>query len=196
MVKKIKSIKNNILIVGASSGIGFDVLNFLKINKNVKIIATYHKNNILIKQKNIIVKKINIENDLKILKKIIIKYQPLTLYYFPTPKIISNQKNNNLKKVYNKFYYDIPLKIIRFSEKYKVKFFYPSTIFSKENSSYVEIKKKAERNLTKIKLKNTKLSILRIHPINTKQNLSILNVNIPNFRDILKTNKEYQKKFF
>tara|TARA_B100000767_G_C19722431_1_gene517902 strand:+ start:241 stop:1515 length:1275 start_codon:yes stop_codon:yes gene_type:complete len=196
LVKKIKSIKNNILIVGASSGIGFDVLNFLKINKNVKIIATYHKNNILIKQKNIIVKKINIEKDLKILKKIIIKYQPLTIYYFPTPKIISNQKNNNLKKVYNKFYYDIPLKIIRFSEKYKVKFFYPSTIFSKENSSYVEIKKKAERNLTKIKLKNTKLSILRVHPINTKQNLSILNVNIPNFRDILKTNKEYQKKFF
>ena len=196
LVKKIKSIKNNILIIGASSGIGFDVLNFLKINKNIKIVATYHKNKILINKKNIVVKKIDIEKDLKVIKKIIMKYQPLTIYYFPTPKIISNQKKKELKKKYNKFYYDIPLKIIKFCEKYKIKFFYPSTIFFKKNSSYVEIKKKAEKNLTKVKLKNTKLNILRIHPINTKQNLSILNLNIPNFRDILETNKEYQKKFF
>ena len=57
-------------------------------------------------------------------------------------------------------------------------------------------KKKREKNLSKLKLKNSKIDILKIHPINTKQNLSILNINIPNFRDILETNKEYQDNFF
>ena len=196
LAKKIKSIKNNILILGASSGIGYDVLNLFKINKNVKIIATFYKNKIKFKNKNIIVKKINIEKDLKIIKLIIKKYYPLNIYYFATPKILSEKKNKNLTNLYDKFYNIIPLKIIKFSDKYKIKCFYPSTIFSNKNSSYVEVKKRAERNLIKLKLKKSKIDILRIHPINTKQNLSILNINVPNFRDILEINREYQDKFF
>jgi len=48
----------------------------------------------------------------------------------------------------------------------------------------------------KIKRYNLKVNICRIEEINTKQNLSFFNRNLPNFRDILNKNKNYQKKFF
>ena len=144
-------------------------MNLLKINKNIKIIATYYKNKIKLKNKNIIIKKIDIEKDLKTVKKIITKYHPLNIYYFSTPKILAEKKDKNLTKLYNKFYNIFPLKIIKFADKFKIKFFYPSTVFSNKNSSYVEIKKKAEKNLSKLKLKNSKIDILKIHPINTNK---------------------------
>ena len=48
----------------------------------------------------------------------------------------------------------------------------------------------------KIKLKNTVLNVLKIREVNTKQNLSLLNKNLPNFRDLLNKDKIYQKKIF
>ena len=43
---RVKKIKENILIIGASSGIGFDILNIFKINKKIKILSTYNINKI------------------------------------------------------------------------------------------------------------------------------------------------------
>lgn len=198
LIKKAKLIKDNIFIIGASSGIGSDILNLFKKNVNIKIIATYYKNKIFIKNKNIIIKKIDIKKDLNKIKNIIKKYSPLTLYYFPTPKILIDEKNKYLLQIYNKYYFNIPLSLIKYSEKYnyKIKLFYPSTVFTNKNSAYVEIKKKAEKKFNKMKLNNVKLNILKIDPVHTKQNLSILNKNTPSFLNILKKNLKYQKKIF
>ena len=47
-------------------------------------------------------------------------------------------------------------------------------------------------------LKNlkTKINILRIPMINTRQNLSLLDRNLPDFRNLLSSNKEIAKKVF
>ena len=41
-----------------------------------------------------------------------------------------------------------------------------------------------------------KINICRIEEVNTKQNLSLINRDLPNFRDILDKNENYKKKFF
>ena len=193
---KITSIKDNLLIIGASSGIGNDILQLFKFNKKIKIIATYYKNKISLANRNIIKKRIDIKKDLKIVFNIIKKYTPIIIYYFPTPKIYSNKKNNLLDRLYNKFYFDVPIKILKFAENYNVKFFYPSTIYDDKLLSYSSIKNKAEKKFMKIQLNNTVLNVLKIREVNTKQNLSILNKNLPNFRDLLNKDKNYQKKIF
>ena len=48
---KIQNYKTNILIIGASSGIGNDILRIFKTNKKILKIATYYKNNIKENQK-------------------------------------------------------------------------------------------------------------------------------------------------
>ena len=58
------------------------------------------------------------------------------------------------------------------------------------------IKKKAEKCLSKLKNHNTIINILRISEINTRQNLSLIKNNLPNFIDILKNNENYVKKLF
>ena len=47
ILKEINLIKENILIIGASSGIGNDLFQLFTKNKNIKIIGTYYKNKIL-----------------------------------------------------------------------------------------------------------------------------------------------------
>ena len=42
----IKKLRAKIFILGASSGIGNDILKLLRINKKIKIFATYFKNSI------------------------------------------------------------------------------------------------------------------------------------------------------
>ena len=190
ILNKIMKINNNILIIGGSNGIGFDLMKLLLNNKKIKIISSYYKNKIILKNKNLIINKINIEKNFSSIKKIIKKYQPLYVYYCATPKIYPHQNNQNLNKIYNKYYIEIPKKILDLLNHKKSKLLYPSTIL-KDNSSYSLKKKEAEK-----KLKNKRVSILRIDEINTKQNLSILNNNLPNFRDYLEKNKNYQKKIF
>lgn len=74
---------------------------------------------------------------------------------------------------------------------------YPSTIFvNYKNSKYAMIKKKAEKYLQKLKNHNTIINILRISEINTKQNLSLIKKNLPNFIDVLRNNENYIKKLF
>ena len=69
-------------------------------------------------------------------------------------------------------------------------------LFNKNYSSYVKSKREGEKKLKDFKYKKIKVSILKIDVINTKQNLSILNYKLPNFRDILEKNENYQRKFF
>lgn len=80
MVKKNFKTKENILILGVSSFSGATLTNFFS-NKNYNIIGTYNKKNkleleLLKKQKNLKIIKINLENDAIKLKKIINKFKP------------------------------------------------------------------------------------------------------------------------
>ena len=194
----INSIKENVLIIGASSGIGFDLLNLFKFNKRIKIIATYYKNPINIKGKNIIKKKLDVKQNLNLVNDIITKFNPLIIYYFPTPKIYAVNSGKKIINEYKNFYIDYPLKILRFSKNYPVKFFYPSTTYitDKKFLPYSKIKLKAENKILKIKSNKLKVNILKIDEINTKQNLSLIPRNLPNFRDFLFENEGIQKKVF
>jgi len=196
--KKIISIRENILIIGGSSGIGYDLLKLFLNNNKIKIIATYYKNKINIKKKNLIVKKLNIETDIKSVREIIKKYAPILIYYFATPKINLKSNNKKLIKLYEKYYIDYPLKIINFANGFDYKLFYPSTTFiENENlTPYSLVKLKAEKKIMYLKNLKTKINILRIPMINTRQNLSLLDRNLPDFRNLLSSNKEIAKKVF
>ena len=61
-------------------------------------------------------------------------------------------------------------------------------------SSYTLYKSKAEKIIDHSKKLKLNTYILRIPEINTKQNLSILNENFPNFRDLLFKNKQLRNK--
>jgi len=195
--KSIKKIKENILILGASSGIGFELLNIMKYNKKVKIFATYSMNKILIRQKNLQIKKINLNKSLYQIKKILNKLNSFIIYYFATPRINININNKKSLKMYKDFYIKYPLKILSFCKNKNVKFFYPSTIFiGKDNSHYVKIKEEAEKKIIKLKSKKLIINILRIDEVNTKQNLSLVRKKLPSFIDLLNLNKKYQDKIF
>ena len=198
LLNLVRKINKNILIIGASTGIGNELFNLLKYNKNNKIISTYNYNRINFKKSNIIIKKINIENDLNKIFSIIKSYQPLLVYYFPTPKI--NLKNNlkQYSKIYKKIYVSIPIKLIKYCIQNKSYFFYPSSIYvdQHQNNLYTNTKKLAERKIRKIKDNKLHVNILRIPEINTKQNLSIFNRGLPSFTEILKNNKDFRNKVF
>lgn len=198
LLKKIKNIKDNILIIGASSGIGNDLLNLFLNNTKIKIIATYFRNYIKIKKRNLIIKKINILTDSKLIFNIIKKYQPIIVYYFPTPKIFLDTNNKKIINQYKKYYLYYPAKILQYIKNFKVKFFYPSTDFININpkTDYSKIKLEAEKKLLKLVNKKVSVNILRLGKINTKQNLSLINNRNPNFRDLIKNNLGIQKKIF
>ena len=78
-----------------------------------------------------------------------------------------------------------------------IKFFYPSTVYvNKIKSTYAEIKKNAELKLRKINKKNITINLLRIDEVNTKQNISLSNKNLPTFTQLVNKNKQYQNKIF
>ena len=194
LLRKIIKIKRNILIIGGSTGIGFDLMKLFLENKKIKIISTYNKNKIILKNKNLKIYKLDIEKNINLLEKIILKYKPLNIYYFATPKIYFGEQNVNLNAIYDKFFVQIPKKIIKLTLRNNCYFFYPSTTYSNKKSSYYLKKVKGEKILRSFKSKT--IGILKIDMINTKQNLSILNNKMLNFRDYLEKNKNYQKKIF
>ena len=199
ILEDVNKINKNIFIIGASSGIGLDMLNIFKYKKKNKIIATYFKNKIKIKKKNLIKKKINIFSDLSEIKQIIKKYSPMIIYYFATSKININNNDKHQSKIYNKYFITIPVKILNYSKKLNNCFFYPSTKFidDKDQSSYSMIKFKAENILKKFNKKEILINIERIPEINTKQNLKLIDSRLPNFSDlILKSSKMKKKVFF
>ena len=197
IIEKIKKIKNNILIIGSSSGIGYDLMKLFLNNKKIEIIATFNNNKIIENYSNL--KKINIDvlKKTKDILKIIKKYNPLNIYYFATPPINNKINNQNNLDFYKKFYIKIPIKIINYSNKYKCNFFYPSTKFINENdkSDYSKFKFIFEKKILSSS-KKLNVNILRIPKINTKQNLNLFNETLPNFRDILYKDKMFQKSIF
>ena len=198
-IKKINNIKKNVLIIGASSGLGNDLLNLYKFNKKIKIFATYYRNKIKLNNKNIFKINFDINKNIKKIVKIIKKNDPINIYYCPTPKIYSQSLNKNFRSEYEKFYLDKPLKLIKLISNFNFNFFYPSTIFinKKYSGIYEKIKLKAERKLKLINYKNLKISIVRIEQINTRQNINISGVSYPNFRDYLfKDKKLFKNTFF
>mgnify|MGYP000654500327 CR=1 FL=1 len=195
ILKEINLIKENILIIGASSGIGNDLLKLFLNNKKIKIIGTYYKNKIRENKKNLIVKKLNIENDLKIIYGIIKKFDPIIIYYFPTPKIyFKSIEDINIINKYKKYFIHIPIDIIKFSNNFKSKFFYPSTTYNNALSPYSSIKLKAEKEINKLNKLKTEINVLKIPSINTKQNLSLLSEKLPNFRYLMMKKKEVLNK--
>ena len=197
ILKETNLIKENILIIGGSSGIGNDLLKLFLNNKKIKIIGTYYKNKINDNRKNLIVKKLNIETDLVVIYKIIKKYEPIIIYYFPTPKIFFNSINDkNLIELYKKYFVHIPIKIIKYASNFQSKFFYPSTTYNNTLSPYSSIKLEAENEISKLKKLKTKINILRIPGVNTKQNLSLLSKKLPNFRDLISRDKKILNKVF
>ncbi len=197
ILKQVKLIKDNILIIGASSGIGNDLFQLFAKNKNIKVIGTYYKNKILKDDKNLFIKKINIEKNLSPIYSIIKKYNPIIIYYFPTPKILFRSFNDrNFLNLYKKYFIQIPVKIIKFSNNYKCRFFYPSTTYNNPLSPYSLIKLKAEKEIKKIKNSRVKINIAKIPGVNTRQTLSLITKYLPNFRDLMAENREVFKKVF
>jgi len=199
-VKKIKEIKKNILIVGASQGVGRDILSILKYNKKILKIATYNKNLINIKDSKIIRKKIEVKRDIKKINKVISTYGPIIIYYFPSPKIyFSNKLNKEIIKEYKNIFVKIPLNIIENNRHKKIFFFYPSTInidYNK-NSIYSKTKLEAENKIKKICSKyNVPYKIFRFPAINSRQSISLLNNNIPNLVEYINSNKSLINKIF
>ena len=188
-----------ILILGASSGIGKEIFDIYKNNKNINIISTYNKNRFVCNKKNIETFKLNIKNIEKKIKFIFHQYRKLRIYYFLSPKILYTNNNHYKIKEYNNFYIKIPQKIISLVPKnLNLEFFYPSTILinKKENNDYTKSKIIAEKILTKLNKNNIKINVLRIDGINTKQNLSFLNQKNPSFIEKLNTNNKYKKEVF
>ena len=91
--------------MGASQGIGNDLLNLLKLNKKITIIGTYFNNKIHCQNKKIKFFKINIQKNINQINKIIKKYSPIKIYYFISPKIIFDNKISKEKKIeFEKFF--------------------------------------------------------------------------------------------
>jgi hypothetical protein len=192
-IKYIKELKKNVLIIGASNGIGHDLLNLIAKNDKIKIIATYNNNIIKLKKKNIIKLKIDVNRNIIKLKKIIKDYSPMIIYYFATPKI-DTLDSKRKKKLYEKFYITIPLRILNFSKASENNFFYPSTTFiGKKVSDYVNTKIKAEKVLSNL---GPNIKTVRLPEINTRQNLSLITRKLPNFSDLLISDPKLIKKVF
>ena len=155
--KKIKDIKDNILIIGGSSGIGNDILNMLKINNKILKIATFNKNKINLKAKNFISYKVDVFKDFAKIENIVKKHGPVKIFYFPTTKIYFDKRVNEEKlKEYKEIFLNIPRKIIKSYKEQIISLFYPSTINIKEDSKsdYSKVKKLAEISLKKICVKS------------------------------------------
>ncbi len=196
---KVLNLRGNYLIIGGSNGIGNEILNLLSFNKKIKIISTYHYNKIENLNNNIKQIKLNVEKDMNKIKKII-DQDDFTIYYFATSRILSDKKNEELKENYIKFYIKYVLQILKIlkQNKWEYNFFYPSTDFinQKIDNLYTKIKKEAEIKIKKElkKSKNINLNILRIPSVHTKQNLSMIKSNYPNFTEILNDSNYFQKK--
>jgi len=168
------------LIIGSSQGIGLQFLKLFKINKKIKIFATYNKNKINIRSSNILKVKLDIKKDFKKLTRIINKNSYLKIFYFISDKIYFEKKlDNKIKKNYKSLFVDIPLKIInQHNENDKILFFYPSTtnIEIDKNSTYSKIKSLAEKKLNLLSKKvKMKILIHRFPAIYSRQSINLFN---------------------
>ena len=178
--KIIKNLKDDVLIIGSSQGIGLQFLQLFKMNKKIKIFATYNNNKININSPNIYKIKFNIKKDLNKIIKIISKNSSLKIFYFISDKIYFEKKLDiKIQKNYKFLFLDAPIKIINENIKKKnILFFYPSTTNIKinKNSPYSKIKLIAEKKL-KILKKISKMKILihRFPAIYSRQSINLFN---------------------
>ena len=198
--KKIKEFKDNILIIGGSSGIGNDILNLFKINKKISKIVTFNKNKITSKVKNSYFYKVDVFKNLKKIDHIVKKYGPVKIFYFPSTKIyfdkrVSDEKLNEYKKIFLK----IPLQIIKNNKDKIISFFYPSTINIDEDSKseYSKVKRLAEIDIKKLCMKNNIIyKSIRFPALNSKQSISLLNPVQQSFIEYINKNPKLFNKIF
>tara|TARA_B100000780_G_C21117425_1_gene452244 strand:+ start:292 stop:1566 length:1275 start_codon:yes stop_codon:yes gene_type:complete len=198
--KIIENINYNVLIIGASQGIGKYFFDILKINKKIIKIATYNKNIIKTKSKKIVVKKLDVLKEKKVLDELIKKYSPLKIYYFPTSKIyFDNRLSKEVIDDYNKIFIEKPLEILKKNRNKKIKFFYPSTtnIEINKNSVYSKIKLTAEKKIKEICHKfKIDHHIYRFPAILSRQSVSVSNPRPPNLIEYINKNKKVTKILF
>ena len=193
-----KNFKDNILIIGASQGIGYQFFNIFKLNNKIKIFASYHRNKIEIKKQNIKPININILSDLKKVFSIVKKFQPIKIFYFPSEKIYFGKKlDNKILKSYKKIFIEQFFKIVnKFKNNNKVSFFYPSTVFieNSNESTYSKIKLKAEKEIIKINKKNTnKIMFHRFPAIYSRQSINLLDLKPIHLHNYLDKNSNLLK---
>ena len=100
-----------------------------------------------------VLKKINIANDLKLVFKLIKKYEPCYIYYFATPKILFRIVNDKkIVKSYNNYFVKWPIQIIKYAKKYNCNFFYPSTTYNNKSALYSLAKSKAEKEINQLRV--------------------------------------------
>ena len=195
IIYDVKSITNNVLIIGASNGIGREILDIFQHNKNIKIFATYKNNKILNTHKNVNVFKYDIQFSSKKLINLIKKKSIKYIYYMATPKINLN-KNSNLKKYHN-FYFDFPITLLKKIKNKKICFYYPSTVFVNQKiNEYTSTKLKFEKYIKKNFSKNLTINCPKLPEINTRQNINFFNRKFPSFIRLLNTNKQMRNDLF
>ena len=199
MIKKnVQKINQNVLIIGASQGIGKDLFNIINKNNDIKIIATYLRNKIKIKKKKIITKKIDITKNLENLRRIISKYSPIKIYYFASPKILFDKKITSKKlEEFKNYFINYPLKILTQNKNNISSFFYPSTDFINfdQKAPYSIIKSKAEKKIKEFCIKkNINFVYHRFPAINSRQSISISNPQNQSLINYLNKNKKIINK--
>tara|TARA_B100000902_G_scaffold183990_1_gene176571 strand:+ start:5327 stop:6580 length:1254 start_codon:yes stop_codon:yes gene_type:complete len=196
----ISKIKNNVMIIGASQGLGRDLLNLIKKNKKINIVATSFKNRIKIKNKNIKKIRLDVTKDTKILTKHIKRLSPIRIYYFATRKIDFDKKISKKKlKEYENFFINYPLKILSENKSDNLSFFYPSTEFIdfNKNFPYSKIKLQAEKKISEYcSLNNIKFINHRFSAINSRQSASFSEIKNQNLAEYLIKNEKILSKIF
>ena len=196
-LKNINKLKENILVIGASQGIGKDLFKLFLRNKKIIKIGSYSSGSIKNKKRKILIKKITLPNDINLIVEIVKKYQPINIFYFASPKIyFKTDIDQKTKENFNKIFLFSPIEIFKKCQKYNFAFFYPSTEFIRvsKKSPYSKIKLKAEKKLKILGKKYKKtVKIIRFPAINSRQSVSILNSKQQNLIDYLKKNKYAQK---
>ena len=199
MIKKnVQKINQNVLIIGASQGIGKDLFNIINKNNDIKIIATYLRNKIKINKKKIITKRIDITKNLVNLRRIISKYSPIKIYYFASPKILFDKKITSKKlEEFKNYFINYPLKILTQNKNNISSFFYPSTDFINfdQKAPYSIIKSKAEKKIKEFCIKkNINFVYHRFPAINSRQSISIRNPQNQSLISYLNKNKKIMNK--
>ena len=178
--KVIEDLQDDVLIIGSSQGIGLQFLQLFKMNKKIKIFATYNNNKININSPNIYKIKFDIKKDLNKIIKIITKNSSLKIFYFISDKIYFEKKlDGKIQKNYKFLFVDMPIKIInKYIKNKKISFFYPSTtnIDIDKNSPYSKIKLIAEKKLKTLKkISKMKILIHRFPAIYSRQSINLFN---------------------